>query len=98
MVEINIKGITQLREDYKNPNEVRYYAVLDGCFESEKYREIKPTSKFTKIPAPKFKAEIPITKEEYNNLKEQLKNSKAESPVLRVKGKLEIILDSESYA
>ena len=93
--EIEVSGTIRLKEVYKNPKDVRYYRILDGLIEDVDY---KSTIKQGKTPAPKIQGEIPITEEEYNHLKEELKNSTAESPVLRVKGKLEIILDSESYA
>lgn len=82
---IKINGTVKLREDYKNSRDILYYAVLEadmgeiGC-------------NFT---MPRVKIEIPITRVTYNQLKEDLKQSQAESPVLRVNERLEIILGSE---
>jgi len=93
MILFIVNGIARLREDYKNPKDVKYYAILDASAQDVEYGHGQGKS-----PSPKFQIEVPITKVGYDKLKENLEKSKAESPVLRVKGQLELILGSESFA
>ena len=92
MVDIKVGGTVRLKEDYESPNKVRYYAVLDVYLEDQKYKENRPTSRIPEIPAPNLQVEVPITEYEYGNLKEGLRNSNDRSPVLRVRGNLEITI------
>lgn len=76
-----VGGSVTLREDYVNEKKSEYYAVFKGHLEVEGFPNV-PNSE---IP-------IPITRKQYLELKRQLATSDAESPVLRVKGGLDIIV------
>ncbi len=82
--KIKISGTASLKELYRNPKDRIYYAVLSATVEAEGA---------DKYVSPKLNIEFPITEEHYNLLRKKLDESKAEVPVLRVKGNLELVLD-----
>lgn len=82
---IKISGIVSLKEVYTHPKNRCYYAVLSAT------AEVKGTNRY--FP-PKVNLDVPITAEQYEELGKKLSESKAEKPVLRVSGELELILDS----
>ena len=83
--KIRISGTVSLKEVYKNPKDKMYYAVLSATAEAEKADN---------YVQPKVSLEVPITSEHYEELRKKLSESKAEEPILRVNGNLELILDS----
>ncbi|MFA5992114.1 MAG: hypothetical protein WC796_00225 [Candidatus Pacearchaeota archaeon] len=89
MAGIRISGRARLREDFSNPKNVRYYAVLDVYADEERQAS---------MPTPNFIVEVLLAKSTYDKLRKDLEESQAQSPVLRLKGELEIVLDSESFA
>lgn len=80
-MKINVTGNVKLREDYTNPNNIKYYAIVEGTFVST--RDYDP---------PKVEIAVPITDYQYEILKKNLNSSDHECPQLKVEGDLEIIL------
>lgn len=82
---IKIGGTASLQEIYRNENDKRYYIILSATVKAEGEIEFFP---------PELKIEVPITQESYDSLRKALSESTAEKPVLKVKGSLELVLDS----
>ena len=82
---IKIGGTASLKEVYENPKDRKYYAILSMT------AEVRGADKYVQ---PKIDIEVPITVEQYWGLKRELSESKAEKPVLCIRGNLELILDS----
>lgn len=87
--EIRFSGTAVLRCNYKNEKENSYFLVLNGEFNVD-YVSNLPRSEINDFA-------IPISKEQYLNLIDGLQTSRAESPVIRVSGDLEVKLSSNSY-
>tara|TARA_Y100000034_G_C6749017_1_gene332788 strand:+ start:450 stop:632 length:183 start_codon:yes stop_codon:yes gene_type:complete len=47
----------------------------------------------SRLASDKVRTEVPLTKSQYDYLRGQLSSSKAEEPILRVRGNLEITID-----
>ena len=89
---IKFSGTAALRCDYKNEKENSYFLVLSGRFNADY------ASKIPRLPRQEINDfAIPISKEQYLNLIDGLQTSRAESPVIRVSGDLEVKLSSNSY-
>lgn len=85
-----LSGIGFLREDYKNKGETKYYLVLGGRLLAEGV---------DRFPAPELKEiAIPLSIEQYTALHLQLQDNRAQSPVIRIKGSLDVTVDVESFA
>mgnify|MGYP001563704270 CR=1 FL=1 len=79
---IRLSGIVSLREDYDNPKNKKYYAVLSVTIKADDIDDYTPQ---------KANFEVSITAEHYNFLRKKFAESNAEEPVLRIN--LELILD-----
>ena len=86
---IRFSGTAALRCNYKNERENSYFLVLSGRFNVDFV---------SNIPRPEINDfAIPISKQQYLDLIDGLQTSRAERPVIRVFGDLEVKLSSESY-
>ena len=88
--KVRISGTASLKEVYKDPKNVIYYAVISATAYAPSSLKI--------LPQNLVDVEIPLTAEQYSRLKKELSESTAEQPILRVKGNLEIILGYVSFA
>lgn len=79
-------GIT-LREDFKSPSNVRYYAVLDGFITPATTPSSRDYIRIQNLA-------VPITEEKYKELKKELQDSDSKSPFLRFEGELETSVQS----
>lgn len=89
--KIEFNGAAILRVNYKNEREKSYFLVLNGRLKAAGYSG--------NIPDPEIKDfAAPISKEQYLGLMDRLQTSKAESPVIRISGNLEVKVGAESLA
>jgi hypothetical protein len=86
-----MSGTGFLREDYKNKRETRYYLVLSG--------RLLAGGVDSRLPAPELKeVAIPISEKQYTDLQTRLQGNHSQSPVIRIKGSLDVTIDRESFA
>ena len=86
--KINVYGTVALKEIYKNKEDRMYFAVISAAFEV-------PTGEIKIFP--KIDIDVPITISQYEFLKKELASSKAERPILRVNGDLELSVNSVCF-
>ena len=80
MSKVDFYGIAALREDFRNPKEKRYFLVLSGSLKSVDML----------MPSKLEDFRVEISQSTYEEYKKQLTDSKAEVPLLRFSGNLEL--------
>lgn len=80
--KIEFNGTAILREDYTNPNDIAYSVVLSLRAKVSGGVACRTPTEST--------ITVPIRQEQYQKLKQSLKDSRAEEPRLRVNGDLSI--------
>lgn len=83
--KINISGTAATLKIHKTPGYERHYVVVSATAKAEG---------MDNYDTPDIHLEVPISEEQYYSLRKKLDESKAEEPILRVNGKLELTLDS----
>ena len=83
-VKISVNGNVALQEVYENEKDKMHYMKVKACVRAE-HENI--------FISPQITFDVPITLLQYESLRTQLADSKAERPFLRIGGDLEIKVD-----